>query len=156
MFFLNCHNWGESKDKPSYTVSFFVPGCMQLPPNEKRGTRETEHSGCSHRWDNHPTDLFYLPSPHGRASVPSSSHYAQDVLCWCKREANRKAVTLSCRIAPTCAACVLTRSFRRQIYPAVNQRLTPCPSVTPCLSLCCFTAAVVGVSPRRFLKNRKG
>ena len=51
--------------------------------NKIEWQEKTERSGHSHRQDNHPTDLFYLASQHGRALVPGSPRYNQDALCWC-------------------------------------------------------------------------
>lgn len=60
-------------------ASPFVPGFVYTPSRKGLGENitnkierreKTEHSRRSHRRDNHPTDLFYLVPPHGRASVP--------------------------------------------------------------------------------------
>lgn len=87
----------------------------------------TERSGWSHWRDNHPTHLFYLEPTHGRASVPSL-HPGCFVLMsvWEALSHSSHAFLWQCPYVQRVWTYVLTRSFRRQIYPAVSQMLTPC------------------------------
>lgn len=143
VFFLK---WSPLRPNQGQTplLSPFVCLAALISPKEKdRKTshkiewrEKTERSGRSHRWDNHPTDLFYLVPPHGRAFVLSFPRYTQHALCWCLHKRHSViALTLLCGSICMYSACAC-------ICVDKETNILHCLPLTHSVSLPCFIAAV--------------